>query len=319
MWFNLKSVVLLYLVISVVRIAYVLSDHIDLSTEEAQYWLWSKHLDLSYYSKPPLIAYLNAISTSILGDTEIGVRINAIVIGAIIGILTYLLTDYIFRNQKLAFFSSFFITGILSYNIASVIFLTDTPLLLFWILTTLFFYKAIKENNKKDWIFTGIFGGLGFLSKYSMVFFFPMALVFLIIFERQVFKNKWFYISILIASVFTLPVIIWNVQHDFVTFKHVAHLEGAHIKEISMQKSLSYIAEYIGGQIFINSVFFLPFFLYTAYKGLKEIKKKEIFYLWFPAVFVFLVFLYIAFKKRVEANWPAFAYASFFILTAYFV
>src|SRR2546430_1542444 len=31
---------------------------VDLSGDEAQYWDWSRNLDLSYYSKGPLIAYL---------------------------------------------------------------------------------------------------------------------------------------------------------------------------------------------------------------------------------------------------------------------
>ncbi len=319
MWFSLKGAILLHLFVSIIRIFYILIDHIDLSTEEAQYWLWSKNLDLSYYSKPPLIAYLNAVSTAFLGDTEIGVRINAVAIGFLAGVITYIFAEYLFKDKKLAFFSSFFVIGIPAFDIASIIFLTDTPLLLFWILTSLFFFKAVIENRKKDWILTGVFAGLGFLSKYSMVFFLPVALIYLLLFERKTFFNRWFYYSIFIASLFTLPVIVWNIQNDFVTFKHVAHLEGAHIKQISLEKSISYIIEYISGQIVLNSIFLLPFFIFALYKGIKQIKNKEIFYLWFPAVFVFLIFLYISFKKRVEANWPAFSYATFYILTAFYI
>ncbi len=315
----LKKVLIFHLILAFVRILYVLSEHIDLSTEEAQYWLWSKHLDWSYYSKPPLIAYLNFISTSILGDTVIGVRINAILIGFLVAVFSFLFMKYLFKDEKLAFLTSVFLYGIYSYNFSSIFFLTDSPLLLFWALITFYFYKAVKENNPKDWILTGIFGGLGFLSKYSMVFFFPIALIYLFIKNRKIFKEKWFYYSILIASIFTLPVIIWNFQHDFVTFKHVGHLEGAEVKEISLSQSINYILDYIGGQIAINSIFLFPFFIYVAYRGFKDRKKEEIFYLWFPAITVFLFFLYIAFKKKVEANWPVFAYYSFFLLTYYYI
>src|ERR1700733_12582303 len=41
---------------------------IDLSGDEAQYWDWSRHLDLSYYSKGPLIAYLIRASCSLFGE-----------------------------------------------------------------------------------------------------------------------------------------------------------------------------------------------------------------------------------------------------------
>jgi len=82
-----KKVFFLHLTVAVLKIVYTVANITDLSTEEAQYWLWSKNLDLSYYSKPPMVAYMNAVSTSILGDTEIGVRINAILLGFGIGLL----------------------------------------------------------------------------------------------------------------------------------------------------------------------------------------------------------------------------------------
>ncbi len=323
----LKRVLIFHFLLLDIRILYVLSGHIDLSTEEAQYWLWSKYLDLSYYSKPPLIAYMNAFSTSILGDTEIGVRINAIVLGFLIGILSYFFTYEIFKGyfkkkkdlEVLAFLVSIFIAAVPAYEIASVLFLTDTPLAFFWILTLYLLWKSINENKPVLWTLTGISAGLGFLSKYSMVFILPPVILFLYFFKRDILRNKWFYISVGIASIFTLPVIIWNIQHDFVSFKHVSSLEGANVKEISLSKSIQYVGDYIAGQIGINSVFFLPLFVYALYRGFKERKKEEIFFQWIFPVFVFLFFLYVSLKKRVEANWPAFAYISLYSLTVFYI
>lgn len=313
----LKLALLFHISIFFVRILYVLFRDIDLSPEEAQYWLWSKHLDLSYYSKPPLIAYMNFISTSIFGDTELGIRINAVIIGFFLALITFYFTKYLFKDEKLAFFSSIFIYLIPAYDIASILFLTDTPLVLFWGLTTFYFFKAYKEDKPIYWILTGIFAGLGFLAKYSMVFFFPIALIFLFIFNRNTFKNKWFYISIFIAFLFTLPVIIWNIQNNFVSFKHVETLAG--VNKTTSTLHLNYIGDYILGQIGFNSVFLFPFFVYALIKGFKERKKAEIFYLWIPAIFVFIVFLLISLKKRVYVNWPVFAYFSFYILTAFYI
>src|SRR5688572_14012601 len=39
---------------------------IDLSGDEAHYWDWSRRLDLSYYSKGPLVAYLIRASCAVL-------------------------------------------------------------------------------------------------------------------------------------------------------------------------------------------------------------------------------------------------------------
>ncbi len=323
----IKKVILFSFIVSVLRIAYVLSGHIDLSPEEAQYWLWSKHLDLSYYSKPPLIAYMNAVSTSILGDTEIGVRINAILLGGLIPIILYYIAKEVLKKyfpdkesvEKFSFFATVLLYGTIGYNLASILFLTDSPLLFFFTLTVLFFWKSVEYNKPYLWILTGISAGLGFLAKYSMVLILPPLVLFLAIFKREVLKNKWFYISILIASIFTLPVIIWNYMYDWISFKHVSSLEGAHIKEVSIKKSIQNIGDYIGGQILIISIFYLPFLIYALYKTIRDIKKKEIFYLFIIPFSVFLVFLYITVKKRVEANWPAFAYITVFILIGFYI
>lgn len=311
----LKNVLIFHFFILIFRVLYVLIRDIDLSPEEAQYWLWSKFLDLSYYSKPPLIAYLNFISTSTLGDTEIGVRINAIILGFLIALTTYLFSLYMFKDEKVAFFNSVFIYFIPAYDIASIIFLTDTPLAFFYLALYYLFYRAVKENKPVIWILTGIFAGLGFLSKYSAVFFFPVMVVYLTFFSRKTFKEKWFYISIFIAGLFTLPVLYWNYANDFVSFKHVGKLSGA---EEHFSFNLKHFGDYILGQIGINSLFLLPFFIYGIYKAFKE-KDERLIYLSISPLIVFLFFGLIALKKNVEANWPAFGYSTLYILTGYYI
>ena len=64
---------------------------IDLSGDEAQYWDWSRHLDLSYYSKGPLIAYIIRASCNLFGDTMPAVRYPTLLIGAATSLVTYLL------------------------------------------------------------------------------------------------------------------------------------------------------------------------------------------------------------------------------------
>lgn len=307
---------LFHLTAAFVRTIYVLYRDIDLSTEEAQYWLWSKHLDLSYYSKPPLIAYMNFLSTSILGDTEIGVRINSIILGFFIALGVYFFTKYLFKDEKLALFSSVFIYFIPIYQLSSILFLTDTPLGFFYLMLMFFFYRAINTNKPSDWILTGIFGGFAFLSKFSAVLFILPASLFVFIYKRYTLREKYFYISILIAGLFTLPVIYWNITNDFVTFKHVGKLAGVNQQEYSF--NLKHLGDYIIGQIGINSPFLFPFMAYAVYKAFKE-KDEKLVYLALNSVLIFLIFLIISIKKNVEVNWPAFAYVSIYILTAYFI
>ena len=65
---------------------------IDLSGDEAQYWDWSRALELSYYSKGPLVAYIIRASCAVFGDNMPAVRYPAIALGVGTAIFTYLLT-----------------------------------------------------------------------------------------------------------------------------------------------------------------------------------------------------------------------------------
>ena len=67
----------------VLRLLYLNSRIIELSEDEGYQWLWSKHPDLSYYSKPPFIAYAHWIGTHIAGDRELGVRLLSPVLASL--------------------------------------------------------------------------------------------------------------------------------------------------------------------------------------------------------------------------------------------
>src|SRR4028118_733678 len=64
---------------------------IDLSGDEAHYWDWSRDLDLSYYSKGPLVAYIIRASCAVFGDVMWAVRLPALVLSVGTGLRTSLM------------------------------------------------------------------------------------------------------------------------------------------------------------------------------------------------------------------------------------
>src|ERR1700752_1936694 len=52
---------------------------IELRTDEAYYWTWSKEHVLSYLDHPPMVAWFIRFGTTIFGDTNFGVRFTGIV------------------------------------------------------------------------------------------------------------------------------------------------------------------------------------------------------------------------------------------------
>ncbi|MBC7667769.1 MAG: 4-amino-4-deoxy-L-arabinose transferase, partial [Gemmatimonadaceae bacterium] len=44
-------------VLTILRVVALFTTPLELYPDEAQYWLWSRHLDFGYFSKPPMIAW----------------------------------------------------------------------------------------------------------------------------------------------------------------------------------------------------------------------------------------------------------------------
>ena len=57
---------------TVLRIVYACA--IELRTDEAYYWSWSKEAALGFLDHPPMIAWFIRFGTAIFGDTTLGVR-----------------------------------------------------------------------------------------------------------------------------------------------------------------------------------------------------------------------------------------------------
>src|ERR1700742_4335385 len=71
------GVIALVGVMTLMRVIYACV--IDLRTDEAYYWTWSKEHVLSYLDHPPMIAWFIRFGTAIFGDTNLGVRFAGIV------------------------------------------------------------------------------------------------------------------------------------------------------------------------------------------------------------------------------------------------
>src|SRR5437762_4699780 len=51
----------------------------QLTPDEALYWCWSRHPAIGYLDHPPMIAWLIWLSTRVLGDNELGVRLPGVI------------------------------------------------------------------------------------------------------------------------------------------------------------------------------------------------------------------------------------------------
>src|SRR6202042_2872300 len=66
------------LIVAMTAMRAVYASLIDLRTDEAYYWTWSKEHVLSFLDHPPMIAWFIRFGTTIFGDTNFGVRFAGI-------------------------------------------------------------------------------------------------------------------------------------------------------------------------------------------------------------------------------------------------
>jgi hypothetical protein len=223
--------------ITVGRAWVVVHVNAGLHVDEAQYWAWSKALDWGYYSKPPMIAALIALSTQVLGDGLLGVKALAM--------LCYPLTAWVLfrwvsevladvsthaaawpeRGGRLAalLFIASPVAGLLGMAAT-----TDAPLLLAWALASGALWRVWRDGRRRDWLWLGLWGGLGLMSKYTMAAFAVSALGLLWTVPRTAPRAMSTARGLVLASAVALlcvaPNLAWNAAHDWPTLRHTAEI-----------------------------------------------------------------------------------------------
>jgi hypothetical protein len=296
---------------------------IDLSGDEAQYWDWSRNLDLAYYSKPPMVAFIIRGSCALLGNTMPAVRFPALILAIGTSVCTYWLTRKLFGSERLAL-GAFLLGAIIPMFAAGGMLMTiDPPMYFFWALATCFAAKAIFDDRAWSWVAAGIAAGLGVLTKYNMLCWPLLVLLFLAADRgsRAKLKTTGPWIMTGITLLFLTPAIIWNAQHDWVSLHHVGTQIGASKASISSRGNL---LEFAGSQIAaINPAVALLMagaIVYTLGRWSKlDPQRRQIRYLVFIGGSWLLICFVDSLATKVQVNWPAPAYFTLLILTAYFI
>ena len=306
--------VALVVAVSIVNVLYLsINCPIDLSGDEAQYWDWSRRLDLSYYSKGPAVAYIIAASTSLFGDTMLAVRLPAIVMFAGITIGVYALASRVFDSERTALLAAGLMQLspiFLFYSLAMTI---DTPLVLCWTWATYFAVRAIIDGRRWAWIVVGVLLGLGFLAKYAALLWWVGMLAWGLIDRRRV---RWgdALAGFAVSLAFTAPVLIWNARHDWVSFRHVAKQTGATGGSIFRGNFL----ELVGSQIGVVNPAIAILMIAAAGWAWKGGDSRRRMLLAIGATFFALTVIVSLFAK-VQTNWPGPAYVTLIVLAAGFV
>jgi len=298
----------------VFHLAYIGSGAISLSKDEAYQWMWSKHLDLSYYSKPPGIALIQFVGTSLWGDTEFGVRFFSPVFAAILSVVMLrFMAAHVGARQGFVLLVALGGTPLL--GVGSVLMTIDPPLVLCWCLAMTRGWRAVQtEGRLADWLWTGLWIGLGFLCKYSALY---LVVCFAIFFAlnrpaRGHLRKAGPWLALVVVGICTLPVILWNAQHGWITATHVA--SNASLAS-SWKPTLKFAGEFLGAEMALLNMVFLAGALLAGALFWRHPSRNPLWvYLFCLGMPVFLAHFLYSFRARILPNWIAPAVVPMFCL-----
>lgn len=283
--------------------------------DETNYWQWGRHLDWGYHDNSPLIGWTIRLSTSILGNSEMAVRMPSILSMTIVSLYLVLIARR-WINARAAFHTAVLVHGVLEFAVGGLLATTDGLQAAAWSGACYHVARAYEEDGWSHWLFGGFWFGIGMLSKLTMVIFLPGAYLFGLLspLHRGRLAGIRPYLGLALGFLMFLPVIFWNAAHGWNSARHVAHIGGANQ---GLTLHFKYLGEYLGGQAGLLSplVFFLV--LLAWHIAIRINRRDWIYhYLFWTSFPMFAGFMLLSFHTRVYANWPGAAYLTAVVLAA---
>jgi hypothetical protein len=294
---------------------------INLGGDEAQYWVWSRHLSFGYFTKPPLIAWLIRASTTVCGNGEACVRVSSPLLHGLTALFVFWLARALY-DARTAVWSAITYATLPIVWFSTGLITTDVPLIACWAGALLAFHHMVRAQTDARTgdtirlaVLAGLAIGLGMLAKYAMIYFVLGTIVYVIGSRegRRAVLSPAGGLMWLVAVLVFSPNIIWNIQQHFATVHHTeANADwGGSLFHPAM------LANFLVGQVGVfGPVLFIGFLfgLLTLKKRMKGHESADFFLLCYSLPTLALIAAE-AFISRANANWAATAYVALTIVT----
>tara|TARA_B100001121_G_scaffold295490_1_gene299994 strand:+ start:1460 stop:2782 length:1323 start_codon:yes stop_codon:yes gene_type:complete len=257
---------------------------------------WGSNLDWGFDKHPPMSAFFTEVFFNIFGAQDWVYYLLSQIFVLIAFYFVFKFAHEILGDIKLSLLSVLLIESIYFYNFTTPEFNVNVCQLPFWSLVIYYSWKIYGSKDIKfaDCFLVGLFGAVGFLSKYLFIYLLAsiVLLFFYLIFVKKLKKFDFKYlITIEIFLVLLTPHIMWLFNNDFITVLYGLKRTG--INETSILSHFQFPLIFLFKQIVILiPFFFLVGLLVKKVKTRVNFNDKKILFLIFINILpIFLMFL----------------------------
>ncbi len=296
--------------------------NIPLTPDEAYYWTWSRDLAPCYYDQPGMTAWVNRLFGLPWDEpSPFSVRLPAVLLGFFGSIIMYLAYRVLYQDELEA---SVFIIAVSFLPLAFMggfIFIHDTVLSFFLILSYIFMFRIVRLGKRRDWYFLALAVAGALYSKFSAVM--PGACFALFILlspnHRKWLKRPEPYIAFLIAAVLFLPAILWNHEHDWISLHAVKRLQksGGYNFAEAFSSALRYIGTQLAGYSPLVWLSTIATMVEAARRWWRDRRETELLLLCLSLPII-LYFFAQSFRTSVFGNWSAVGYIPALMLLSHY-
>ncbi|WP_232817855.1 ArnT family glycosyltransferase [Winogradskyella tangerina] len=194
----------------------------------------SEHMDWGFMEFPPFIGFIGKLSYWFFDYDLLGVRLFPTLAGVAILVLCCVMAKELGGKFGAVFLAGICILAFVPFYRNHTLFQPVAFDQLFWALGFYILVRYINSKNRNYLILVGITLGFGLLNKYTMLVWAFGVFVGLFFFEKsRLYRNKWLYISGLVALLLFIPNIIWQINNDFPLVAHMQRLNESQLESIS--------------------------------------------------------------------------------------
>jgi 4-amino-4-deoxy-L-arabinose transferase-like glycosyltransferase len=282
---------------------------VPLASDEAYYWVWSRALAAGYPDHPPMVALWIRAGTWLVGEGPLGVRLLGPLAAALGSLALVQAGRDLLGSQRAGIAAAVMLNATLVFAAGSVMMTPDTPLLFFWAVALWALGRMEATGRPGWWLVAGAAIGAATASKYTGVLLAGSVAVWVLLMPtlRRRLASWPPYAGALLALAVFAPVIVWNADHNWVSFLR----QGGRAADWAPARAAQFVGELIASQFGLATPVLAVLFgvgMVWAVRQAWRTRAPGPVLLALVTLLPAVVFLQHALGGRVEANWPAVIY-----------